>query len=161
MFNNREYFKKRGARPGIFGAIDAPKLKMLFSLESTGHRLKCNLLLPVWEKARSRPPRLRHRVVQGGPPSTFSTLSHRFHAADLAHPMTLTRTERGVDNVAVAVLRDHPLAASQSYFVDDSIQTLDIATAMGLDCLIGQAQHCFSSRDSNGLLTLIERRSRP
>ena len=32
---------------GIFGAIDAPKLKMVFCLESTRQRLKCDLLLPV------------------------------------------------------------------------------------------------------------------
>ena len=35
------------ARLGIFGAIDAPKLKMVFCLESLRHRLKCDLLLPV------------------------------------------------------------------------------------------------------------------
>jgi hypothetical protein len=36
-----------GARLGIFGTIDAPKLKMVFCLESMRHRLKCDLLLPV------------------------------------------------------------------------------------------------------------------
>ncbi len=36
-----------GARLGIFGAIDAPNLKMVFCLESTRQRLKCDLLLPV------------------------------------------------------------------------------------------------------------------
>ncbi len=36
-----------GARMGIFGAIDAPNLKMVFCLESTRQRLKCDLLLPV------------------------------------------------------------------------------------------------------------------
>jgi hypothetical protein len=35
------------ARLGIFGTIDAPNLKMVFCLESTRHRLKCDLLLPV------------------------------------------------------------------------------------------------------------------
>ena len=35
------------ARLGIFGAIDAPKLKMVICLESTRQRLKCDLLLPV------------------------------------------------------------------------------------------------------------------
>ena len=34
-------------RLGIFSAIDAPKLKMVFCLESTRHRLKCDVLLPV------------------------------------------------------------------------------------------------------------------
>jgi hypothetical protein len=32
---------------GIFGAIDAPKLKMVFCLESTRYRLRCDLLLPI------------------------------------------------------------------------------------------------------------------
>jgi hypothetical protein len=35
------------ARLGIFGTIDAPDLKMIFCLESTRHRLRCDLLLPV------------------------------------------------------------------------------------------------------------------
>jgi hypothetical protein len=35
------------ARLGIFAAIDAPKLKMVFCLESMRQRLKCDLLLPV------------------------------------------------------------------------------------------------------------------
>jgi hypothetical protein len=35
------------ARLGIFGAIDAPKLKMVICLESSRQRLKCDLLLPV------------------------------------------------------------------------------------------------------------------
>jgi hypothetical protein len=36
-----------GARLGIFGAIDAAHVKMVFCLESTRQRLKCDLLLPV------------------------------------------------------------------------------------------------------------------
>lgn len=39
------------ARLGIFGTIDAPKLKMVFCLESTRHRLRCDLLLPVNDKS--------------------------------------------------------------------------------------------------------------
>jgi hypothetical protein len=35
------------ARLGIFGAIDSPKLKMVFCLESARHRMRCDLLLPV------------------------------------------------------------------------------------------------------------------
>ncbi|MGH7793926.1 MAG: hypothetical protein ACREQ2_03350 [Candidatus Binatia bacterium] len=35
------------ARLGIFGAMDAPRLKMVFCLESTRQRLKCDLLIPV------------------------------------------------------------------------------------------------------------------
>jgi hypothetical protein len=35
------------ARLGIFGTIDAPSHKMVFCLESTRHRRKCDLLLPV------------------------------------------------------------------------------------------------------------------
>jgi hypothetical protein len=35
------------ARLGIFGAIDTPKVKMVFCLDSTRHRLRCDLLLPV------------------------------------------------------------------------------------------------------------------
>ena len=35
------------ARLGIFGTMCAPKLKMVFCLESTRHRLRCDLLLPV------------------------------------------------------------------------------------------------------------------
>jgi hypothetical protein len=35
------------ARLGIFGTIDAPNLKMIFCVESTRHRLRCDLLLPV------------------------------------------------------------------------------------------------------------------
>ena len=38
------------ARLGIFGTIDAPKLKMVFCLESNRHRLRCDLLLPVVDK---------------------------------------------------------------------------------------------------------------
>jgi hypothetical protein len=34
-------------RLGIFGAIDAPKLKMVFCLESARVRLRCDLLLPI------------------------------------------------------------------------------------------------------------------
>jgi hypothetical protein len=37
------------ARLGIFGTIDAEK-KMVFCLESTRHRLKCDLLLPVHDQ---------------------------------------------------------------------------------------------------------------
>ena len=36
-----------GARLGIFGAIDTPKLKLVFCLESLRQRLRCDLLLPV------------------------------------------------------------------------------------------------------------------
>lgn len=35
------------ARLGIFGTVCAPKLKIVFCLESTRHRLRCDLLLPV------------------------------------------------------------------------------------------------------------------
>lgn len=35
------------ARLGIFGTIDTRNLKMVFCLESTRHRLRCDLLLPV------------------------------------------------------------------------------------------------------------------
>jgi hypothetical protein len=35
------------ARLGIFGTIDTYNLKMVFLLESTRHRLRCDLLLPV------------------------------------------------------------------------------------------------------------------
>jgi hypothetical protein len=35
------------ARLGIFAAMDAPSLKMVFCLESRHQRLKCDLLLPV------------------------------------------------------------------------------------------------------------------
>ena len=35
------------ARLGIFGTIDTPNLKMVFCLESTRHKLRCDLLLPV------------------------------------------------------------------------------------------------------------------
>jgi hypothetical protein len=35
------------ARLGIFGTISVPELKMVFCLESTRHRLRCDLLLPV------------------------------------------------------------------------------------------------------------------
>jgi len=38
---------KSDTRLGIFGNIDAPKLKMVFSLESVRHKQKCDLLLPV------------------------------------------------------------------------------------------------------------------
>jgi hypothetical protein len=34
-------------RLGIFGTIDTPTLKMVFSLESVRHKLKCDLLLPI------------------------------------------------------------------------------------------------------------------
>ena len=36
-------------RMGIFGTIDAPKLKMVFCLASMGHKQKCDLLLPITE----------------------------------------------------------------------------------------------------------------
>lgn len=36
-------------RLGIFGAIDAPRVKMVVCLESTRARLRCDLLLPVHE----------------------------------------------------------------------------------------------------------------
>ena len=54
------------ARLGIFGAIDTPKLKMVFCLELTRQRQKCDLLLPVHdhhpvpcltEDASEKPPR--------------------------------------------------------------------------------------------------------
>ena len=54
------------ARLGIFGAIDAPKLKMVFCLEFIRQRQKCDLLLPVHdhhpvpylaEGASEKPPR--------------------------------------------------------------------------------------------------------
>jgi hypothetical protein len=35
------------ARLGIFGTIDALNQKMVFCLESTRHRLRCDLLLPI------------------------------------------------------------------------------------------------------------------
>jgi hypothetical protein len=35
------------ARLGIFGTIDVPNQKMVFCLESTRHRLRCDLLVPV------------------------------------------------------------------------------------------------------------------
>ena len=35
------------ARLGIFGTIDARELKMIFCIESTKHRLRCDLLIPV------------------------------------------------------------------------------------------------------------------
>jgi hypothetical protein len=35
------------ARLGIFGTIDMPNLKMVLCLESTRHRLRCDLLLPL------------------------------------------------------------------------------------------------------------------
>jgi len=34
-------------RLGIFGTIDAPKLKMVFCLESVRHKQRCDLLLPI------------------------------------------------------------------------------------------------------------------
>jgi hypothetical protein len=36
-----------GTRLGIFGAIDAPKIKMVFCIESLRHKQKCDLLLPI------------------------------------------------------------------------------------------------------------------
>jgi hypothetical protein len=35
------------ARLGIFGTIDAPQLKIVFCIEATKHRLRCDLLIPV------------------------------------------------------------------------------------------------------------------
>jgi len=35
------------ARLGIFGTIDTPNVKMVFCCESTRHRFRCDLLLPV------------------------------------------------------------------------------------------------------------------
>ncbi|MGE5217556.1 MAG: hypothetical protein ACM3SP_11200 [Chloroflexota bacterium] len=37
------------ARLGIFGAIDSPNLKMVFCMESSRMRLKCDLLIPVFD----------------------------------------------------------------------------------------------------------------
>ena len=39
------------ARLGIFGTIDSPNLKMVFCVESTRHRLRCDLLLPVIDRS--------------------------------------------------------------------------------------------------------------
>jgi hypothetical protein len=39
------------ARLGIFGTIDTPSHKMVFCLETTRHRLRCDLLLPVNERS--------------------------------------------------------------------------------------------------------------
>ena len=39
------------ARLGIFGAIDAPKLKMVLCLESKKQRLRCDILLPIVDDA--------------------------------------------------------------------------------------------------------------
>ena len=36
-----------GTRLGIFGTIDAPKIKMVFCLETQRHKQKCDLLLPI------------------------------------------------------------------------------------------------------------------
>jgi len=36
-----------GTRLGIFGTIDAPKIKMVFCIESVRHKQKCDLLLPI------------------------------------------------------------------------------------------------------------------
>jgi hypothetical protein len=36
-----------GSRLGIFGTIDAPKIKMVFCIESVRHRQQCDLLLPI------------------------------------------------------------------------------------------------------------------
>jgi hypothetical protein len=41
------------ARLAIFGTIDAPNQKMVFCLESTRHRLRCDLLVPVNDGART------------------------------------------------------------------------------------------------------------
>lgn len=41
------------ARLGIFASIDAPKLKMVFCIESTRHKQKCDLLLPVSDRQPS------------------------------------------------------------------------------------------------------------
>jgi len=36
-----------GTRLGIFGTIDAPKIKMVFCIEAVRHKQKCDLLLPI------------------------------------------------------------------------------------------------------------------
>ena len=36
-----------GTRLGIFGTIDAPKIKMVFCIDAMRHKQKCDLLLPV------------------------------------------------------------------------------------------------------------------
>jgi len=40
-------FAGSGTRLGIFGTIDAPKIKMVFCIESVRHKQKCDLLLPI------------------------------------------------------------------------------------------------------------------
>ena len=39
------------ARLGIFGTIDTPNVKMVFFFESTRHRFRCDLLLPVDDRS--------------------------------------------------------------------------------------------------------------
>ncbi|HYA30830.1 MAG TPA: hypothetical protein VEI95_18580 [Acidobacteriota bacterium] len=48
-FRPEEWIGIRGSdtRLGIFGTIDAPKLRMIFCLESVRHRQRCDLLLPI------------------------------------------------------------------------------------------------------------------
>jgi hypothetical protein len=36
---------------GIFGTIDTPNVKMVFSFESTRHRFRCDLLLPIDDRS--------------------------------------------------------------------------------------------------------------
>ena len=48
-FGSEEWIGINGSdtRLGIFGTIDAPKVRMIFCLESVRHRQKCDLLLPI------------------------------------------------------------------------------------------------------------------
>jgi hypothetical protein len=55
-------------RLGIFGTIDAPKLKMVFCLASVGHKQKCDLLLPITE---------------GNPPPTLVFPRQESHSAQV------------------------------------------------------------------------------
>jgi hypothetical protein len=56
------------ARLAIFGSIDAPTLKMAFSIESTRNTQKCDLLLPI---------------TDGQPPFEFVSRVSEAHAAQL------------------------------------------------------------------------------
>jgi hypothetical protein len=55
-------------RMGIFGTIDAPKLKMVFCLASAGHKQKCDLLLPI---------------IEGNPPSGSLAIEQASHSAQV------------------------------------------------------------------------------
>jgi hypothetical protein len=55
-------------RMGIFGTIDAPKLKMVFCLESVRHKQKCDLLLPI---------------IDGNPPPALVSPGQTSHAAQV------------------------------------------------------------------------------